>query len=733
MTVGITELPPEGMQLGGVALAGDAERGTKTTEGLSLLFTTAGITVQGPQPQIERLLVWSGLDSASCREKLALPDGRNAAVMELTSGGQSIRFLLPLDTVTPGQAAYLDQALPAWLTRYKGIAPATQAPESASPAYANGVPAPSEGHANGDAGGADTSPLGPSASPTAPTGGQVAPAAASGVAAAATTNGAARGTADPGVDPTASPAPASFGSTPPPPGSGADAAARPDPPAPGPSFIARSSTGSLPPPPPGAAPGPAPQPPGTPPPPAQAGSAPAPPVGTAGWAVSTDPLPGAVAWDEPALSQAPSTHSKAPAKKTRGWRKARPPVVPPVPPPGALAPMQPPAEPPANPVPLSLTTPLPPPPPERSGASVTQGPVVWKPPVDPTTGEALWDQEQALPESPTKTKGWRKGAKAGAGAAGAAALADRADCNAAATGAAVAPAPGTSPFVGIPAPGAPGAPDSEVKLAGSTGNASPKSNRALVAVLLVVLIIVIGGIAYFAVKRNSNTTATTGTVATTPSPSPTVTDTALAASINLHLTDLRGGWSQSPSTAKSALPPTLAAAQLQANRGLAGCLGEPYAVVAGLFGGSALPGRTGFAQSPTFQSDADPGIQMASTTTVMSTVADSQALAVPFTNPKFVTCFAQFQTALVAAAVPGSTAQVQAVTLPVPSGVKSFAYLTTFTSPSKGTEVKGEAFILGGRVETLLEPTTNGPAVPQSAFASAYDSITGRVAQAVNK
>ena len=101
MTVGITELPPEGMQLGGVALAGDAERGTKTTEGLSLLFTTAGITVQGPQPQIERLLVWSGLDTASCREKISLPDGRNAAVMELTSGGQSIRFLLPMDSGHP--------------------------------------------------------------------------------------------------------------------------------------------------------------------------------------------------------------------------------------------------------------------------------------------------------------------------------------------------------------------------------------------------------------------------------------------------------------------------------------------------------------------------------------------------------------------------------------------------------------------------------------------------------
>ncbi|MHB8431708.1 MAG: hypothetical protein ACYDDZ_14490, partial [Acidimicrobiales bacterium] len=121
MTVGISELPPEGMQLGGVALAGDAEKGTKTTEGLSLLFTSAGITVQGPQPQIERLLIWSGLDTATCSEKTLLADGRSAAVMELTSGGQSIRFFLPTENVTPGQAAYLDQALPAWLNRYRDV------------------------------------------------------------------------------------------------------------------------------------------------------------------------------------------------------------------------------------------------------------------------------------------------------------------------------------------------------------------------------------------------------------------------------------------------------------------------------------------------------------------------------------------------------------------------------------------------------------------------------------
>ena len=164
MTVGITELPPEGMQLGGVALAGDEDRGTRTTEGLSLLFTTAGITVQGPQPQIERLLVWSGLDSAVCHEKIDLPDGRNAVVLELRSGGQSIRFLLPMDAVTPGQAAYLDQALPAWLARYKGsrgpsepmapappppTAPADEAAAAAAAAAAAGAAVASTGNRAG--------------------------------------------------------------------------------------------------------------------------------------------------------------------------------------------------------------------------------------------------------------------------------------------------------------------------------------------------------------------------------------------------------------------------------------------------------------------------------------------------------------------------------------------------------------------------------------------------------
>ena len=189
MTVGITELPPEGMQLGGVALAGDTERGTKTTEGLSLLFTSAGITVQGPQPQIERLLVWSGLDSATCREKIVLPDGRNAAVMELTSGGQSIRFLFPTETVTPGQAAYLDQALPHWLARYKGAPPAPATPAATNGSgTAPGAPAPAAGNGSTQA----TPPPADQQSHLAP-----ATAAAAAAAAGMAAGGAAAGLADP--------------------------------------------------------------------------------------------------------------------------------------------------------------------------------------------------------------------------------------------------------------------------------------------------------------------------------------------------------------------------------------------------------------------------------------------------------------------------------------------------------------------------------------------------------
>ncbi|MGA7416727.1 MAG: hypothetical protein WBW80_01945, partial [Acidimicrobiales bacterium] len=118
MTTEEPRLPPEGMLLTGVDLGGDYERGTPTVHGLSLLFTANGITVQGPEPGAERLLAWSGLSSASCRTRARQGDGTTAMVLILQSGSQTVRFFLPSDKVTAGQAAYLDQALPIWLARH---------------------------------------------------------------------------------------------------------------------------------------------------------------------------------------------------------------------------------------------------------------------------------------------------------------------------------------------------------------------------------------------------------------------------------------------------------------------------------------------------------------------------------------------------------------------------------------------------------------------------------------
>jgi hypothetical protein len=774
MTVGITELPPEGMQLGGVALAGDVERGTKTTEGLSLLFTTAGITVQGPQPQIERLLVWSGLDSASCREKTILSDGRNAAVMELTSGGQSIRFLLPMDTVTPGQAAYLDQALPAWLSRYKASATTPPPPPSTSVQSTQST---------------QSAPITPP-TPTAPTSNEPKPGvAAAGIGAASVattsaTNGSNRDAPDRrdgsetrdapethdapetvagSADRARPPAPGS--EVPPPnppvgPGAGSAAANLPGPAFAGPAFSETSGSGTS-----QAPPSPSstesasstqstqPAPPPPPPPPVTRTGA-LPPAGTAGWEAAAAPPPATSGWNsppigaEPPVADMPPTTTPptvppptddlaAPTKKTRGWRKSRPPAtaVPPpisapVPPPGALAPLPPP-EPPVDPTPLRLNTPLPPPQPANTTGP---GPVVWKPPVDPATGAVVWDQVEAPPAAPPKkSRGWRKGAKGAAAAGGISAAALLAEPPGADTPAAGSPTTLTQPepdaFAGLTPPAEPGG------HGGATPKApTPKVNRTLLWVLLAVVIVAIGAGTYFALKKNNNSTTTATTVVTNPTPSPAVADAALATSINLRLSDLPAGWSQTAGVGQvptTSLAP--ASAQTRANQSLASCLGQPVDVVTGLFAGATLPGQTASVRSPSFQSGPDPNIQMFSDTRVFQTTGDAQSLAAPFAAGNFATCFGQYQSALVSAAIPGATAQVETVALQSPAGIRGFGYLTTLTVPNRGTQVVGEAFIVGGRMETLIQPSTNGPPVPSGPFGAAYNSVTGRMAAAVDK
>jgi hypothetical protein len=54
--------------------------------------------------------------------------------------------------------------------------------------------------------------------------------------------------------------------------------------------------------------------------------------------------------------------------------------------------------------------------------------------------------------------------------------------------------------------------------------------------------------------------------------------------------------------------------------------------------------------------------------------------------------------------------------------------VTTYTVPNAGTEVVGDAYLLGGRVVTVIQPSTNGAAIPASVFAPAFNAVASRVA-----
>ena len=245
------------------------------------------------------------------------------------------------------------------------------------------------------------------------------------------------------------------------------------------------------------------------------------------------------------------------------------------------------------------------------------------------------------------------------------------------------------------------------------------------------LLVVIVAIVVFVVKKNNNTTTT---ATTSPGLSTAAADAALAATINLHQTDLPAGWVPGVTTGQPARPPVApAAAQTQATSALAQCLGTTPATVSGLFAGTVLPGQSGAATSPVFQSPTDATIRMYSTTRVMTTAADAKALATPFTSASFLSCYTAYQTSVTSAAVAGATASVQSVPLAAPAGVQTFAYLTTLTIPGQGTEIIGQAFIIGGRIESTLEPTTAGVQVPSDAFTSAYTAVSGRVGQNITK
>ncbi len=434
-------------------------------------------------------------------------------------------------------------------------------------------------------------------------------------------------------------------------------------------------------------------------------------------------------------------------QKSSRWRKDKTPEAPaaPVSYQAPVDPSQAPFAPPNDPVRLDQSV-LPPPPPDALAYPTATGPSVWSPPVDPATGERLWDgqPDPSAPElaTPVKGRAKRKADKAAQAAAVASAGAvgvvgaDAALSGAPAVpgvdsgfGAPLEPAPagleptttGFDPTAVPPPPGEPGA---------AYGAEAPEEpahgrNNRLLALLLVALVVVVAAIGYFVVKRHDNATTT---ATTTAGVTGTAADTALAASINLRQTDLPSGWVPSTAAGQPVRPPVApAAAQAQATRALAQCLGSTTTTISGLFAGTAVPGQSGSATSPSFQSPSDPTVRMNSVTRVMTSDALAQSLATPFTNASFVACYTAYQSSVVSAAVPGATATVQSVPLAAPTGVQSFGYLTTLTIPNQGSEVIGQAFMVGGRIESVLEPTTGGAPVPTDAFTPAYNAISGRV------
>jgi hypothetical protein len=76
---------------------------------------------------------------------------------------------------------------------------------------------------------------------------------------------------------------------------------------------------------------------------------------------------------------------------------------------------------------------------------------------------------------------------------------------------------------------------------------------------------------------------------------------------------------------------------------------------------------------------------------------------------------------------------VSQVTLTAPAGVTVYGYLSTVAVPGQGTRVLGNGYMVGGRVVAAIDPVTNGPPVPSSAFNPAFDAMTSRISHDLHR
>src|SRR5450759_4519299 len=124
---------------------------------------------------------------------------------------------------------------------------------------------------------------------------------------------------------------------------------------------------------------------------------------------------------------------------------------------------------------------------------------------------------------------------------------------------------------------------------------------------------------------------------------------------------------------------------------------------------------------------------LASAVNIVKTAADAKADATAVARPGLSACFQQFQTASASALAPGTTAHVEQVTITPPTGGVAYGFITTFTVPNQGTRVVGDAYIIGGRIEATLQPSTHGPTIPSDAFDAAYNAMVARISASTHK
>jgi hypothetical protein len=259
------------------------------------------------------------------------------------------------------------------------------------------------------------------------------------------------------------------------------------------------------------------------------------------------------------------------------------------------------------------------------------------------------------------------------------------------------------------------------------------SNRRTLYVLIVILVLlVIAAIIYEATKSNNSTTSTTSIPATSAS---VTADKGLASAVNLHLTDFPTGWTQALGSAPSisATSASGTATQKAATVSFATCLGASPATVGQVFGNVPSSDETVASTSPVFQESADATIEMQSAVNIVKSPTAAKSDAAIFGKPRFLSCFTAYQVASASALVPGTTATVSPVQLTAPKGGSAYGFITTFTVPTQGTRVVGDAYMFGGRIEATLQPSTHGPAIPSDSFSSAYSGMVGRISANASK